>query len=325
MIICPKTKYKSKVYLPLLLNTNSEPIQILNKCVFKQFLFAKTCIFLILTFLYEIRVLTQFYAATYFIEILTNNAFPHLVMKTELCILLLLLASARGDDGCSERYEWRCGDVCINWTAVCMCGTTQIGIADYSWCCADNCTKDTSVRYVRGDGTCSTGTVLPLNQTCAGKSNNYPADKNRNFAAVRSHVAVQCSGDITACVPEQSCDKWNVGVRGENYYCYSHILSLCTGAPPLCPDGQDIAQCGHSSHACDMEHGSGGDYTHQCDSGECVLSGYRDNGQYNCASRHDESGDGDTADDDAGSDSDKHNVTTETHIQAAGWESCLVS
>ena len=187
-----------------------------------------------------------------------------------LCLLLLVLDTAKADDGC----EWKCGDICIAWD--CHCGNTTIASSDNTWCCGTGCSDDN----------CSTGEVLPLTQTCHGQCNRHPRDRNRNLVGVRSHIPIQCD-NMTRCLPEQVCNKWDE--RNSVYVCVSHAPSLCTGAPPVCTDRQDMKDCWEERNkkTCNMKHGWEGDPSYPCKNGRCVSIN-TGTGVYDCPLRDDE-------------------------------------
>ena len=58
-------------------------------------------------------------------------------MKSAAVISLTLLTVVSADDGCENRYDYLCGDVCIDQYALCHCGIeVQIYLADQnSYCC----------------------------------------------------------------------------------------------------------------------------------------------------------------------------------------------
>ena len=234
-------------------------------------------------------------------------------MGTKLYTLLLLIASAMGDDGCrsSKNVEWLCGDKCLDSGAPCLCGNTTIHSWDYSWCCGEGCSGGGG----RSGATCPhTATVIPLNQTCSGRCNSWPEDKTRNMVGVRSHVHITCSG-VSTCVPEQLCKHYNTN------WCVSRIPNLCPGDPFDC-------QTDNRTHTCNMQHMYGGHSAYQCHRGPCISVTDKLNGVYNCPGRDDEESDNDeTVDNDYKSDtkhdSDENNHPTDDPAQTADLQACL--
>ena len=107
-------------------------------------------------------------------------------------LLLAWPATVSPDDGC-EYEEWRCGDICIENSAVCQCGERSIRGRDDLWCChAGPCTG----------GRCpANSTALPLSQTCRGNCNYHNTDVWRNTYYTRSHRPVQCADQALSSIP----------------------------------------------------------------------------------------------------------------------------
>jgi hypothetical protein len=252
-----------------------------------------------------------------------------MMIVTKVLFLLLLHSSVKADDGCTDEFSWKCGDVCIDARQLsnCLCGNTAIAARGGTWCCATGCTTQ---GYGR-NGTCSTGTVLPLTQSCDGVCNHHPEDIRRNYVGVRSHVPVECD-NMTRCLPEQVCHKWNTLNE-----CVAPAPALCTGAPPVCRDGQDI----HTCPACDIRHHHRVEYPYQCKSGTCAS--VDNSGAYDCPHRDDNEesdgegtkesvGDGTKESDDEGTkESDYHDyyygdyevdLTEQTSGQAPDFQPC---
>ena len=118
-------------------------------------------------------------------------------------LLLAWPAAVSPDDGCEKSSYWRCGDLCIWYSAVCQCGERSIRVTDDLWCChAGPCTGGGGSPGNRISGRCpANSTALPLSQSCRGNCNYHNTDEKRNYYFTRSHRPVQCADQALSSIP----------------------------------------------------------------------------------------------------------------------------
>ena len=114
--------------------------------------------------------------------------------RTSGVLLLILLGNTLAWDGCQSRFDWRCGDTCIDQNTECNCGGTIFNHRAEMWCCQDSpCNGKGEFKYDswfgeedeegRVIGAVCTGTALNLTQACNRTCNYHEEDEDRNWSS----------------------------------------------------------------------------------------------------------------------------------------------
>ena len=172
------------------------------------------------------------------------------------CCFQLIEVTLTSNTSCDFTKELQCGDVCTGVRKLCYCGYDHFHVyVDEKHCCLSSMSNDAQC-YLDGDGHghCSSGSPVPLNQTCNGKCyNDYNQRDTTKLGPVsnfRCNSGDQCvpamdicqgyslcedKSDVTACNANLTCSRSLDNRRGfkkyalsaeiapEHHYCRYHF------------------------------------------------------------------------------------------------------
>ena len=190
-------------------------------------------------------------------------------------------------DGCTTNHtgQWRCGNKCISENQTCHCGTesdnmTKFNLSSGLWCCKQTIAECKTENF----DTYCIGNAIKLTQQChSPKSSsmqcNYnPWDRFRNlpdYTLTRSFFDI-CDDNIT-CVDEMDACKGVPRCRNMN------DLRWCKNTTSWNEPTNWTSIYAHS--VCNLTPQPDGMASH----GQVIITNQKDDGEYNCLNRVDES------------------------------------